>query len=1034
MKKTFLTLLVAGLAMTAAAQGWPSGYGGVMLQGFYWDSFNDTKWTNLTSQADELSAYFDIIWVPQSGQTSDGSSAQQMGYSPCYWLNHNTIFGTESELRTMISTFRAKGTGIMEDVVINHKNGYGSWVYFPNESKNGYSITWDNTNYSGICNTDECNRNGYPTTGAADTGDDFDGNRDLDHTNSTVQNNIKTYLSFLLNDLGYCGFRYDMVKGFDAIYCKMYTNDAKPTYSVGECYDMSYNVVRNWIVRGGYTSAAFDFPLKNNINRAFNNATWSYLDNDALARNSQLKQYSVTFVENHDTDRDSQVFPNSNRILAANAYILAMPGTPCIFLKHWKTYKGELSRMILARKAAGVTNTSTITSQGTENGSYVVKVQGTNGSVMCVLGPTSSVNLAGYKAVSVSTTSGKEYGYYVSENITVGEGITSEIPAQAVETSDQYYAYFEAPSSSWTDVKAWAWNDNNYTGGTWPGASCTLVATLSNGNKLWRWSYNDGDYNTHYNTPPSYIIFSNNGSPQTENLEFVNGGYYNTSGYVGCVIQEEEEEVPTITVYIRTSDSNLHIYGWNASGTLTDGWPGSEVTQTSTLYNELWKCYTFYNQETVNFLLNCGGDGTKTSDITGITSNVFIEYHASTKSYTNITAEVTGEEEPEVTLPDEATWRTDVKYFAYFEAPSGWDPVYAWAWNDNNYTGGTWPGEECIWIVDLDGGKKLWRWEYNGAYSTPPSYIIFNNNDNGKQTDNLDFVNGGYYNSGGFVSVVDESNVEEEEEDPNPDAITIYVKTTSTNPYIYAWGSETPDSWPGYQMTQTKSLFGEEWYYHKYDMNPVNVIINMGSDATKTADITGITHNTFIQYNQSGSSAANRYSIITNDVTENGGSTTIPSDAVYVLNVAGFTYFEAPSSWEEPIYAWAWNSSKNFTGGEWPGKELKSYFTTSNGNKVYLWSYPLTRSASDEPTYILFSDANHMQTDDFVYENAGYYNAAYEVGTVSDTVTDIEQLPSQQPVDNRVFTIDGRFLGNYNVIGSNLPRGFYIVGGKKILK
>ena len=49
------------------SQGWPKDYEGVMLQGFSWDSFDDTKWTNLSSQADELSKYFSLIWVPQSG-------------------------------------------------------------------------------------------------------------------------------------------------------------------------------------------------------------------------------------------------------------------------------------------------------------------------------------------------------------------------------------------------------------------------------------------------------------------------------------------------------------------------------------------------------------------------------------------------------------------------------------------------------------------------------------------------------------------------------------------------------------------------------------------------------------------------------------------------------------------------------------------------------------------------------------------------------------------------------------------------------
>lgn len=56
--------VVCALTLSASAShaiGWPANYQGVMLQGFYWDSYTDSKWTNLESQADELSKYFKLI-------------------------------------------------------------------------------------------------------------------------------------------------------------------------------------------------------------------------------------------------------------------------------------------------------------------------------------------------------------------------------------------------------------------------------------------------------------------------------------------------------------------------------------------------------------------------------------------------------------------------------------------------------------------------------------------------------------------------------------------------------------------------------------------------------------------------------------------------------------------------------------------------------------------------------------------------------------------------------------------------------------
>ena len=102
MKKLLFTSLACTLMpLTLWADGWPANYGGVMLQGFYWDSFSDTRWTKLEAQADELSQYFSLIWVPQSGKCLNSGS---MGYDPYYYFDQNSAFGTATELKSMIKT------------------------------------------------------------------------------------------------------------------------------------------------------------------------------------------------------------------------------------------------------------------------------------------------------------------------------------------------------------------------------------------------------------------------------------------------------------------------------------------------------------------------------------------------------------------------------------------------------------------------------------------------------------------------------------------------------------------------------------------------------------------------------------------------------------------------------------------------------------------------------------------------------------------------------------------------------------------
>ena len=45
MKRIFSSIIGLALPVIMLAQGWPADYGGVMLQGFYWDSFSDTRWS-----------------------------------------------------------------------------------------------------------------------------------------------------------------------------------------------------------------------------------------------------------------------------------------------------------------------------------------------------------------------------------------------------------------------------------------------------------------------------------------------------------------------------------------------------------------------------------------------------------------------------------------------------------------------------------------------------------------------------------------------------------------------------------------------------------------------------------------------------------------------------------------------------------------------------------------------------------------------------------------------------------------------------
>ena len=98
--------------------------------------------------------------------------------------------------------------------------------------------------------------------------------------------------------------------------------------------------MKTWIDSTEKQSAAFDFPFRYTVRDAINGGDWSKLANTkTLVGDKAYRRYAVTFVENHDTQYRSaseQNDPIRKDTLAANAYLLAMPGTPCVFLPHWQ--------------------------------------------------------------------------------------------------------------------------------------------------------------------------------------------------------------------------------------------------------------------------------------------------------------------------------------------------------------------------------------------------------------------------------------------------------------------------------------------------------------------------------------------------------------------------------------------------------------------------------------------------------------------------------------------------------------------------
>ena len=203
---------------------------------------------------------------------------------------------------------------------------------------------------------------------------------------------------------------------------------------------------------------------------------------------------------------------------------------------------------------------------------------------------------------------------------------------------------------------------------------------------------------------------------------------------------------------------------------------------------------------------------------------------------------------------------------------SQWEKVYAYVWNG---TGNkvAWPSEECQYL-----GNNMWKYTCSDF---EPNLLVFNNNNNGSQTDDLNWVNGGVYST---ASITPSQVI-------LPEGLNIQL-TIPTTAYV------------GDEVTLT-SVY-TEGYTVKYYVNGVE------NGETWTP------------------SAAGEYIIAANLMN---GSDVVASDEVTVTvkeHTVSYAYLLKEGAWETTnIYSF---NPELF--GSWPGTAL-SVTETIEGNEYY---------------------------------------------------------------------------------------------------
>jgi alpha-amylase len=331
---------------------------GVLMQAFYWDcpvveGKEHRWWDEVRAKLPEIKRVgFTALWLPPAAK---GFGTRSMGYDvyDYYDLGDQdqkggipTLFGRRAELDSLIAAAHAEPrVDVYADVVFNHNSGADQqeknpidkvmrWTKF--DPKSGKFV--------------RTHKDFHPCVYESwDHYEQMGEMPDLCHRNPRVYKELLDYARWLIEKVGFDGFRYDMVKGYGgwvigAIQEYRYNRPGRESikpFGVGEYWDEDGRWLRAWLDDASQASdnpvSAMDFPLRSRLKGLCD--SFGY-DLNELAQPGALYMsnptQAVTFVENHDlVEPHENPNPISNDKMLAYAFILTHEGYPCVF---WKDY------------------------------------------------------------------------------------------------------------------------------------------------------------------------------------------------------------------------------------------------------------------------------------------------------------------------------------------------------------------------------------------------------------------------------------------------------------------------------------------------------------------------------------------------------------------------------------------------------------------------------------------------------------------------------------------------------------------------
>lgn len=374
----------------------------LILQTFYWEmntgqyaeDFPEEKdlWNLLASRAEEIkSADFDFLWLPPANKGAAGINDVGYGTYDLWDLgefeqkgSRRTKYGNKEELEKAVEVLHDNDLKLLYDAVLNHRLGADKkenvllqdgeeaevWTKFtfPGRGDKYSELTLSWEMFDGVDWDDRTRRAGEYLFETKEWDEAYDEDylmgADIDYENPLIQEDVKDWGKWIINEIDFDGFRFDASKhvdnGFLHEFIEEVNNDTeKELFFIGEAWENDAESLVNYLdVVNQEKMHVFDFPLRVSFTEMVKgDLDMRWLGEKGLINQNGYSSRAVTFVENHDTERDGVneygTEPILQRKLQAYCFILMRrEGVPTIF---WKDYyvhglKEQIDNLIEARK------------------------------------------------------------------------------------------------------------------------------------------------------------------------------------------------------------------------------------------------------------------------------------------------------------------------------------------------------------------------------------------------------------------------------------------------------------------------------------------------------------------------------------------------------------------------------------------------------------------------------------------------------------------------------------------------------------